>query len=285
MTTRRWISMIVVLAVATLAVACSSTPPTPTATLSPTATATQTPAPAPTATATLAPTPTATTAPVPTPTPTAEVGTTALAIPAARDSTLYDRGLDEAANGSGEYLFFGSTNEREARRALLYFDVASAVPAGVVIVSAKLAVTISRTRTGVQPSSVHRVTRTWEEGLSQSVTGGEGSGTIPTQGDATWAYSEFPGETWSNPGGDFIAEPSVTAAIGEPEAGQILPVSWGSTPQLVADVQAWLDEPESNHGWIIIGNEDGQQTAKRVNSREEPETADGPALIVEYSSR
>lgn len=280
MTTRRWISMIVLLAAATLAVACSSTSPTPTPTLAPTATATL--VPTATATPVQAPTPTATTAPVPTSTPTAVASTTALAIPAARDTTLYDRGLDEAANGSGEYLFFGSTNEREARRALLYFDVASAVPPGVVIVSAKLALTVSRTRTGAQPSGVHRVTRTWGEGVSQSVTGGEGSGTIPTQGDATWAYSEFPGETWTNAGGDFIAEPSVTASIGEPQPGQLLPVSWGSTPQLVADVQGWLDEPENNHGWIIIGNEDGQQTAKRVNSREEPETADGPALIIEY---
>jgi hypothetical protein len=284
MTTTRWIPMIAILAVAALAAACSGGAPTPipasaTRTPTPTAIATPTPVP-PTPTPTPPPTPTAT--PTPTPTPTPLPLSTAVIIPVARDVTLYDHGLDGAANGSGESLFFGSTNAGEARRALVYFDLTSAIPEGATITHAVLLLSVSKTRAGAEPANVHRLTRTWGEGVSQSVTGGEGSGTLPTVDDATWTFSEFPGETWTKPGGDFIAEVSATASIGAPEPGELLPVSWGSTPRLVSDVQAWVEDPESNHGWIIIGNEDAQQTAKRVNSREEPGTTDRPTLIVEF---
>ena len=38
--------------------------------------------------------------------------------------------------------------------------------------------------------------------------------------------------------------------------------TWGSTAQMVADAQSWLDESDADYGWILIGNEgasDGEE--------------------------
>jgi hypothetical protein len=264
------------LSIAVLAAACSS--PAATATPVP---ATPTP-PEPTPTATPAPTPTATAVPEPTPTATAIPGATVVVLQAARDTTLYDRGALPAANGSGDFLFFGATNGSEARRALVAFDLGSVIPAGSTIASAKFTLTVSRTRTDHQPASVHRLTSEWGEGASNSETAGEGSGTTPEPGDATWAHRIFPDVVWTAEGGDFIAEPSATKPVGQPQRGQLLPITWGSTPELVADAQAWLDDPTTAYGWIIIGNENTRQTAKRAESRENPNESARPVLTIEY---
>jgi hypothetical protein len=55
-----------------------------------------------------------------------------------------------------------------------------------------------------------------------------------------------------------------------------------STAGMVADVQQWLDQPASNFGWVIIGNESGSATSKRFDSRE---ILDGntPGLVVRFT--
>jgi hypothetical protein len=58
--------------------------------------------------------------------------------------------------------------------------------------------------------------------------------------------------------------------------------TWGSTPALIADVQAWLDAPASNHGWILLGGEDAPATAKRFDSREAADPSAQPRLVVEF---
>jgi hypothetical protein len=51
---------------------------------------------------------------------------------------------------------------------------------------------------------------------------------------------------------------------------------------MVADVQVWLDRPAANYGWLLLGNEARPQTTKRFDTRENPNPAVRPALIVEY---
>ncbi|MCA9289636.1 MAG: multicopper oxidase family protein, partial [Phycisphaerales bacterium] len=51
---------------------------------------------------------------------------------------------------------------------------------------------------------------------------------------------------------------------------------------LIADVQAWLDDPASNHGWFLYGNESESGTTKRFDSRENPNAGDRPVLIVDF---
>jgi hypothetical protein len=56
--------------------------------------------------------------------------------------------------------------------------------------------------------------------------------------------------------------------------------TWSSTAALVADVQSWVDNPSSNHGWVIKGNEATATTVKRFESREA--AANHPLLVVSY---
>jgi hypothetical protein len=51
---------------------------------------------------------------------------------------------------------------------------------------------------------------------------------------------------------------------------------------MVADVQMWLDNPVSNFGWMIRGDETATRTARRYNSRENPAAGSRPRLIVQY---
>jgi hypothetical protein len=48
----------------------------------------------------------------------------------------------------------------------------------------------------------------------------------------------------------------------------------------MADVQGWLAQPASNHGWMLIGDDTGLQNAKRFISRSSTGTQGLPTLIV-----
>ena len=55
-----------------------------------------------------------------------------------------------------------------------------------------------------------------------------------------------------------------------------------STPELLADVQAWVSQTTSNHGWIMISSdEDTATTARRILSREDASAP--PLLEIEYT--
>jgi hypothetical protein len=59
------------------------------------------------------------------------------------------------------------------------------------------------------------------------------------------------------------------------------PYLFDSTPQFIADVQRWLDHPESNFGWMLkTESETNNFTARRFASREDAFKA--PRLAVDY---
>ncbi len=43
-----------------------------------------------------------------------------------------------------------------------------------------------------------------------------------------------------------------------------------------------LDDPSTNFGWIVIGNEETIQTAKRFDSREVSQAGRRPRLTITY---
>jgi hypothetical protein len=59
--------------------------------------------------------------------------------------------------------------------------------------------------------------------------------------------------------------------------------TWGSTPDMVEAVQQWLDDPATNYGWLLRGDESGTATAKRFDTRENLDEANRPRLRVYYS--
>lgn len=194
-----------------------------------------------------------------------------------RDNTLYENRNGSLSNGSGDYIFAGTTANLRSRRALLRFDVAGVVPPGAVITGAQLSMNMSRAISGEQPVSLHTVLADWGESTSNAG-GEEGGGTVAAEGDATWIHTFSPSETWQNEGGDFNSDPSATTGVAG--LGSYI---WQSD-QLVADVQAWVDNPESNFGWIVIGNESISGTAKRFDSRENPVVENRPVLTLQFET-
>ena len=197
---------------------------------------------------------------------------------AGRDNTLYESPTGALSNGVGDGFFAGRTAQstNSIRRGLVWFDVASAVPAGATITSVELRLTASQVTAGAASIGAHRVSAAWGEGASDAGPAG-GSGAPSQAGDATWQHRIYPGSLWAVLGGDFTAAASAAQSIDG--SG---PYVWGSTPALVADVQGWLDTPASNHGWLLRGNEAAGQTVKKFESREGTTPASRPALTIGY---
>lgn len=194
----------------------------------------------------------------------------------ARDNTIFSAN-DHASNALG-ILFTSTTNQGNRRRALLAFDVAGHIPAGSTITAASLTLTLDEAAgDGMDlDHDLHRLLQDWGEGTSF---GSSGNGAPATPGDATWAFRLYPDTLWSAPGGDFVPTASATAIVGD-EPG---PITWGSTPGMVADAQAWLDAPDESFGWILVGSENILGTARKFVNREAPDPDSRPMLTIEFT--
>jgi hypothetical protein len=196
-----------------------------------------------------------------------------------KDNTLYESFFGTLSNGAGQHFFAGVNNVGGIRRGAIAFDLAGDIPPGSTIASAVLRLNMSKTASVSQTVSLHRILKDWGEGASVAP-GNEGGGTDATLGDATWVYRFFDTENWTTAGGDFVPTASATRTV-----SGLGFYSWGSTSEMVADVQAWLDDPASNFGWLLLGNESADQTAKRFDSKEHPTAANRPVLIVGFLRR
>lgn len=195
----------------------------------------------------------------------------------AADNTLYEDSAGSLSNGAGSHLFTGFTKSGELRRGLLRFDLAGAVPAGSTIEKVRLTMHLSRSVSGGSTASLHRVEASWGEGASAAASP-EGAGGDAQVGDATWIHREFDSELWATPGGDFVPEPS--ASVTAAGSGYY---TWDTTERFVADVRDWLADPATNHGWILIGEEGERGSAKRFDSRENPDESRRPRLLVTFT--
>jgi hypothetical protein len=200
-----------------------------------------------------------------------------LEVTASRDNTLYEISGGLLSNGAGQHLFAGNSTSTTSRRALLRFDVAGSVPQGSTITSVTLRLNMSRTIAGATNVTLHRMTADWGEGASDAG-GEEGGGAASATGDATWEHRFFSTVTWGTAGGDFAANAAASTAV-----DVLGGYTWGPTLEMTADVQAWLDAPATNFGWIVIGDETMAVTAKRFDSRENPTAANRPRLTIVFT--
>ncbi|MEM7513918.1 MAG: DNRLRE domain-containing protein [Bacteroidota bacterium] len=202
-----------------------------------------------------------------------------ISIEASKDNTLYEQGEGATSNGVGTELFTGNIDRatNALRRALIQFDL-SQIPAGATIESATLNIFVSKIPpgAGATPSTLHKITSDWGEGTSNAGTDG-GKGTFTTDNDATWIHTFSPGSTWTTPGGDFEATASANTELDGVGAYSY------SGEGMVADVQAWLDDADSNFGWMIRGNEGVRLTARKLVSRESAIAERRPTLVVTYT--
>ncbi len=214
------------------------------------------------------------------------------ALQPSKDNTLIQQADPslQRSNGLGD-MTVGRTNQDGSgpttisiRRGLLAFDIASQIPAGSIITNVVLTMRDVQGLNGDPTVELHRLLTNWGEGTSFQ-NGGQGA--LATNGDATWLYTSFnalspnTSPAWTSPGGDFTSLSSGSAVIFDDLGGGQL-FSWSSStnPLMIDDVQFWLDNPASNFGWILIGDESRGQTAKRFTSRE---AAVPPVLQVTYS--
>jgi hypothetical protein len=197
-----------------------------------------------------------------------------ISITPSKDNTLYEYEPTEGdhSNGAGLHFFAGENAMGELRRGVLAFDVAGIIPAGSTITAVSLTMNMSMTPAGAETIELHKLLADWGEGTSHAPQG-EGDGAPATPNDATWRHRFFDSIFWTTEGGDFSA--TVSASQSVDVTGQY---TWSST-QMVADVQAWLDDPSTNFGWLVLGNETAIATAKRFDTRE---SASPPLLTIEY---
>ena len=268
---------------------------TPTNTSTSTVTPTDTEVGAPTATDTTPPTetetptetqpgaPTATTTDTPTVTPTATpLAAQKVIIGASQDNTLLESATGDRSNALGQRFFagrVGATGLNTIRRALMAFDILGSVPAGSTITKVTLTLNMSKASGGGadRDVSLHSVLASWGEGTSIATKPNEGIGGPSTTNDATWIHRFFDTEFWDNAGGDFTPTASAMTTVGI--IGQY---NWGSTAQMVTDVQEWLDNSSTNFGWLLMGEEVDVSSTKRFDSKDHLTEGNRPALCVEY---
>lgn len=192
-----------------------------------------------------------------------------------KDNTLYefDPVEGDLSNALGNHFFAGLTLMDHLRRGVLAFDIAGSIPAGSTITGVTLSLNMSRTLTETaRIVELHKLLADWGEGTSVAPDP-EGQGAPATLNDATWRHGFFDTIFWTTQGGDFSATVSASQSVGS--LGQY---TWSST-QMVADVQSWLDNPASNFGWLVLGNESDLGSAKRFDTRE---SASPPVLTIQF---
>lgn len=201
-----------------------------------------------------------------------------------RDTTLIEIAPDRSNGGEG-WFNAGTTQNGTRNRGLLQWDFTGTIPAGATILSVELTLEVTRVPgCGRADSSfsLYRMLRPWGEGDKIAIDNAGGQGAPATTGEATWNAPFFGGSPWSALGGaaglDFAALPSGSQYIYD--IGRS-PYTFASGPELVADLQGWINNPQSNFGWIFISDDEGTPfTARRFGSREDPNAP--PLLTVRF---
>lgn len=187
-----------------------------------------------------------------------------------------------AAFGTGTSMVsggLGSNAGNTLRRALLRFDFADQIPPGSSITQVELT---ARVVLMLPPTPVpsdfglHRLLRPWNEST------------------VTWTWTDGPTAPWGTAGAsrDDDAQPTASATVPVTGLGTY---TFLSTPELVADVQHWLDNPEANAGWLLrsgselpftarhFGTREGGANAARLTVHFEAATTVEPVIIEEIS--
>ena len=186
--------------------------------------------------------------------------------------------------GAQAYFNSGTTQTYLTNRGLMKFDLAAALPAGAKITFAQLSLeVVGQPVDGDAPSSfqLRRMLRDWGEGTKKG--NPPTLGATATAGEANWTHRlAQTTNTWAAPGGgegiDFV-----TANSGEQYVYGInlSPYLFDATTNMLADLQSWLAQPETNFGWLLLSLSEAENfSARRFASREDMYRA--PKLQVDF---
>ncbi len=199
----------------------------------------------------------------------------AITINVLQDSTIYNNGN---VNGSGQGLFAGASGNGTIQRGLIEFDLSS-ISAGSIITNVTLTMHVNSVGSAntVDTITLNTLLQSWNAGTAGggNATNGGGSGYAANPGDATWTSSGS--SPWAA-GGAFNT--SISDSL---EIGGIGFYTFSGT-DLISNIQNWVDNPETNFGWILRGNELINGSSKRFSSSENTGSggANVPLLNIEY---
>lgn len=192
------------------------------------------------------------------------------------DTSLFEKFPDNNLGASDNFPVGTVTKSDDRSRALIRFAIGASVPKGSTISSVSLQIHIPRDPSNPMNSvfELRRVNVSWNEGTQAPK-----NGNLAADGETSWNHREAPSTGWTTPGGgiesDFLATVSSTVMTGA--EGDFV---FSSTDHLVADVQAWVNDPSSNYGWVIMNQSDSTRgTARRVSSRESNQA---PVLTITF---
>lgn len=159
--------------------------------------------------------------------------------------TFINSGSPDNNAGGNPWFDAGTDGQNSRRRGLIRFDL-SAIPPGSTVTSATLNLTVIKVPSTAAVDStfdLFRLTAGWNEGDKVG-----NAGLLATSGEATWNSSMHGTVGWSVPGARSNTAPSVSASRALAGAGSY---AW-TGPGLVSDIQAWVDNPGTNFGWLIM---------------------------------
>jgi uncharacterized protein (TIGR03118 family) len=174
------------------------------------------------------------------------------------DDTFINSGSPDNNAGATAWFDAGTDGIGGVRRGLLRFDV-STIPAGSTITSATVQLTVVKVPGNSSVNStfdLFRLLVDWNEG---SKTGNNGA---PASADeATWNARMKGAANWTAPGAksDAVATASASTAVGSANNAKY---SWGGSG-VVADVQAWVDNPSQNFGWLLASRSESSRRSVR----------------------
>jgi len=235
---------------------------TPTQTRTPTRTATPLYSPTPSNTPTLTLTPTETPTLTPTPTPVV-LGFQQEVAPSGVYTGVTDTYLSSYWPNwvlGGEESIRVSQRTSGAERALVRFDLSGQVPEGASIASARLSLFAwsRRTLSGMLISA-YQVNRGWDAAA------------------ATWNRAN-PDELWGDPGCDEVS----ADRLGDPlDSRFVYFINQTHEWNLTSAVQAWVTDPQSNHGVVLIGADVDQDI--RFRSSQWRSLEQRPKLTIVYT--
>ena len=198
------------------------------------------------------------------------------------DTTLFSIAPDNNLGGAS-FFNAGTAGNGHLNRALLQFDL-TGIPLGSQIIGVSLSMDVIREPAADRQNSLFSLRRVfvpWGEGIQvPAEPNSPGLGSPAAPGEVTWNHRFVGGAPWTIPGGragtDFSTVLSSTAFV----YGVGDPVMFEATPELLADLQYWVDNPAANFGWLMMTEaEEVRRTARSFASRE---SGFGPMLTVEF---
>lgn len=182
-----------------------------------------------------------------------------VALTPSTDTTISSAGANPQGTAS---VLAGRRRNGIVDRGLLRFSLTT-IPSNAVVQSVRLQLTVTRVPRSPANSdfSLYRMLRSW--GI-----------------DASWTAATG-GSPWASPGAGSGSDFAATASARRLVTGGG-PYDFGPSQELTADILPWINDPLSNHGWLLKSeNETSSGTARHFGSSESPQA---PRLLLDYST-